>query len=241
MQLLIPAAGLGSRFTSQGYLTPKPLLPVNGRPMIRQVVEDCVRAFGVFSKIVVVCRAEMYDDFVGALGDLSLVEIKTIKDVTAGAAETAFLAADSLVPDESLVIANSDQHFTVKKKIALRNAGAGCLTFDNDGHNKWSFVKADWLARGDRTVLSQFLVVEKPTEVDPLDRPTCGVYWWARAADYMASASRAMQLNERTGPNMEFYIAPLLNKAKQLHVVRVDAFVGLGTPEDYTSYLTQNR
>ncbi|NBW64539.1 lipopolysaccharide biosynthesis protein, partial [bacterium] len=31
---LIPAAGAGARFVEAGYATPKPLLPVDGEPMI---------------------------------------------------------------------------------------------------------------------------------------------------------------------------------------------------------------
>ena len=36
--LLLPMAGAGSRFQMQGYTLPKPLLPVNGLPMVIQAV-----------------------------------------------------------------------------------------------------------------------------------------------------------------------------------------------------------
>ena len=39
MKIIIPMAGLGSRFTEQGYTDPKPFINVNGKPMIRRVVE----------------------------------------------------------------------------------------------------------------------------------------------------------------------------------------------------------
>jgi len=37
---LIPMAGEGSRFAKEGYQFPKPLIDVNGKPMIQRVVEN---------------------------------------------------------------------------------------------------------------------------------------------------------------------------------------------------------
>ena len=40
MNVLIPMAGAGSRFSQAGYTFPKPLIEVNGKPMIQVVVEN---------------------------------------------------------------------------------------------------------------------------------------------------------------------------------------------------------
>ena len=40
MQLVVPMAGLGQRFADVGYALPKPLIPVDGVPMIVRAVED---------------------------------------------------------------------------------------------------------------------------------------------------------------------------------------------------------
>ena len=40
MKILIPMAGEGSRFINEGYTFPKPLIEVNGKPMIQTVVEN---------------------------------------------------------------------------------------------------------------------------------------------------------------------------------------------------------
>ena len=40
MNVLIPMAGRGSRFASQGYTFPKPLIEVRGKPMIQVVTEN---------------------------------------------------------------------------------------------------------------------------------------------------------------------------------------------------------
>lgn len=40
LNILIPMAGNGSRFSSAGYELPKPLIDVNGKPMIQRVIEN---------------------------------------------------------------------------------------------------------------------------------------------------------------------------------------------------------
>ena len=39
MNILIPMAGEGARFKTAGYKHTKPLIPVNGKPMIQQAIE----------------------------------------------------------------------------------------------------------------------------------------------------------------------------------------------------------
>lgn len=56
MKILIPMAGEGSRFVKEGYTFPKPLIDVNGKPMIQKVVEnldfDCEYIFLIRKKHV---------------------------------------------------------------------------------------------------------------------------------------------------------------------------------------------
>ena len=40
MKVIVPMAGLGSRFVTAGYDTPKPLIDVFGAPMIQRVVDS---------------------------------------------------------------------------------------------------------------------------------------------------------------------------------------------------------
>ena len=40
LNIIIPMAGAGSRFSDVGYKDPKPLIPINGVPMIRIVIEN---------------------------------------------------------------------------------------------------------------------------------------------------------------------------------------------------------
>ena len=39
IQLIIPMAGIGKRFKDAGYTDPKPLININGTPMIKHIVD----------------------------------------------------------------------------------------------------------------------------------------------------------------------------------------------------------
>ena len=52
MRVIIPMAGLGSRFTNAGYLTHKPLIKVNNKSLIRYAVES----LDIVGEYIFVCR-----------------------------------------------------------------------------------------------------------------------------------------------------------------------------------------
>ena len=110
MNILIPMAGAGSRFQQVGYTFPKPLIEIDGKPMIQTVVENL--DFDDEHKHIFIVQKEHYDRF--ALNYLLPLikpncEIIQVDSVTEGAACTALLAKEFINNDERLVIANSDQ------------------------------------------------------------------------------------------------------------------------------------
>lgn len=52
MQIIVPMSGQGQRFINAGYTLPKPLIPMNGRPMIAHVI-DC---FSKEDQFVFICN-----------------------------------------------------------------------------------------------------------------------------------------------------------------------------------------
>ncbi len=59
MNVLIPMAGAGSRFQKAGYTFPKPLIEVNGKPMIQLVVEN----LNIDARHIFVVQKEHYDKY----------------------------------------------------------------------------------------------------------------------------------------------------------------------------------
>ncbi|MFL5731067.1 MAG: hypothetical protein ACJ75J_16385, partial [Cytophagaceae bacterium] len=107
MIVLIPMAGEGSRFVSEGYTTPKPLIEVDGKPMIVRAVEDLPAA----DKYFFICR----DFHISNYGiDKNLrayfknCEVIGLDHLTEGQACTCLLAKNLLDPEEELVIGACD-------------------------------------------------------------------------------------------------------------------------------------
>jgi NDP-sugar pyrophosphorylase family protein len=236
MKVLIPMAGEGSRFVKEGYTFPKPLIDVNGRPMIQTVVEnldfDCEYIFLV--------RKAHIDQYGGIIDTLARITNGNftyipVDGLTEGAACTALLAEEQINTDEDLLIANSDQfieyepqNFNMLKN--LTTVDAMVFTF-NAVHPKWSFVKTN----------SRGYIIEVAEKKPISNIATCGIYWYRRGSDFVKYAKQMVEKNVRV--NNEFYIAPVYNEligaGKTLIPFYVSEMWGIGTPEDLRRFLKE--
>ena len=109
MNIVIPMAGLGTRFSNEGYDMPKPLISVNNKTLIQHSVES----LGIYGNLIFITRdfGEKYNDLLFqhltkiAPGS---IEIK-IDKATKGAAETCLMAKELINNDQELIITNCDQ------------------------------------------------------------------------------------------------------------------------------------
>jgi len=234
MNILIPMAGEGSRFSKEGYTFPKPLIDVNGKPMIQAVVEN----LDFNANYIFLVRKEHLEKYEGLQDTLERItngrcKIVKVDGLTEGAACTALLAKEYIDNDEDLLIANSDQiieyspeNFNLIKE--LTNFDAMVYTFEAV-HPKWSFVKTN--SRG---------VIVEVAEKKPISNiATCGIYWYRKGSDFVKYAEKMIDKDIRV--NNEFYIAPVYNELIDDGLTLVPFFVhemwGIGTPEDLRSFL----
>jgi NDP-sugar pyrophosphorylase family protein len=232
MQIVIPMAGKGKRFVEQGYSKPKPLIDVNGKPMIQLVLEN----LDIDAKYHFICQKEHCKKFL--LNDsLRLLKpncnIIPIDRITDGPASTVLLAKKFINNNDELIIANSDQLVEWNSNNFLsylreKNADGGILTFKaND--DKWSFVK-----------LNKEELVTEVAEKKPIsDIATVGIYYFKKGKYFVDAAEEMIKKNIRT--NNEFYVAPTYNemieKGKGIRIHSVSKMYGLGTPADLKEYL----
>jgi hypothetical protein len=234
MKILIPMAGEGSRFAKEGYQFPKPLIDVNGKPMIQRVVENLdFDAEYIF--LVRKSHLEKYEGLKNSLYQITNSKTKIIEvdSLTEGAACTALLAKDLINNDDDLLIANSDQiieyeqnNFNMLKNLSNVDSMVFCF---NAVHPKWSFVKIN--SRG---------FITEVAEKNPISNiATCGIYWYRKGCDYVKYAEQMISKNVRV--NNEFYIAPVYNELIQDNKTLIPFYVnkmwGIGTPEDLNIYL----
>ncbi len=227
MNILIPMAGAGSRFQKAGYTFPKPLIEVNGKPMIQLVVEN----LNIDARHIFVVQKEHYDKYnlKHLLGLISPgCKIVQVDGMTEGAACTTLLAKEFIDNDEPLVFANSDQFLDWDSNEFMYSMEAdevdgGMLTFTAT-HPKWSFAKLD-----------EEGFVSEVAEKKPIsDVATAGIYYWKHGSDYVKYAEQMIENDVRF--NNEFYVCPVFNEAlqdgKKIKTFHFDGMWGIGTPED---------
>ena len=236
LNILIPMAGAGSRFEKAGYTFPKPLIDVNGKPMIQVVIDNLNIEANYIYVVQKEHRAKYNLDTL-----LNLItpgcKIVEVDGLTEGAACTTLLAKEHIDNDAPLLMANSDQFVEWDSnefmyKMIEQKLDGGFLTFKAT-HPKWSFTKID--ENGYATELA---------EKNPIsDIAIVGIYYWAKGSEYVKYAEQMIQKNIRT--NNEFYVSPVYNEAiqegKKIKPFHIEKMWGLGTPEDLVHYLEHHK
>jgi HAD superfamily hydrolase (TIGR01509 family) len=236
MNVLIPMAGAGSRFQQAGYTFPKPLIDVEGKPMI-QVVVDNLNIEATYIYVVQKEHRAKYN--LDTLLNLITPNCKIVEvdGITEGAACTTLLAKEFIDNNQPLVMANSDQFLEWDSnefmyKMIEQKVDGGIVTFTAT-HPKWSFAKVD-----------EYGYVTEVAEKNPIsDIATVGIYYWAKGSDYVKYAEQMISKDIRT--NGEFYTCPTFNEAiadcKKIKTFNIEKMWGLGTPEDLNYYLENKR
>lgn len=234
MNIVIPMAGLGSRFANAGYNLPKPLIDVDGTPMIERVLNN-IDIFNA-SYILVIQDSQYYENliFFESLKKKYDIEYIRINHITEGALMTALYTHRFINNDNPLMIANSDQIVEIDfnmfyQDMRNRNMDGSIMTFQSN-EKKWSYIR-----------LEDDKVVEVKEKEVISEFATTGIYLFSSGKAFIESALDMIVRNERV--NNEFYVAPvynhMINSGLKIGHFNVEksSFYGIGTPEDLNIYL----
>ena len=233
LNIVVPMAGRGSRFVQAGYKMPKPLIDVNGRPMIEYVIKNitpkCEHRF------IFICQQEHLEKF--GLAE-RLAEMApgcltvTVDHITEGAACTVLLAEKYIDSGDPMMIANSDQYVDtdINDYLAAVKDNDGLIMTMPANDPKWSFIKYDE---------NGFVTMVREKEVISSEA-TVGIYNYKHGSDFVKYAHLMIEKNIRV--NNEFYVAPVYNEmieaGKKIGFCNVGAKMhGLGVPEDLEAFL----
>jgi HAD superfamily hydrolase (TIGR01509 family) len=222
MNVVVPMAGNGKRFAEAGFVVPKPLIEINGQPMIKLAVNS----LNVKANFFFLARREHIPQCVFLAYDNPASRFVPVDGLTEGAACTVLLAERFIDNDKPLLIANSDQ-FVVYDALRFfytaKDYDGSILTFPAK-ESKWSYAAVE-----DGIVTR---VAEKEV-ISP--HATVGVYLWNKGSDFVKYAKQMMAKDVRV--NNEFYVCPVFNEAiadgKRFTIFPVEQMIGMGTPEDY--------
>lgn len=225
MMIVIPMAGLGSRFTAAGYVDHKPLIRVDGKTLLQYTVES----LDLDGEYRLVCR-DMGDDYKKAVNEVMkslgvVYKIYYVDKLTSGAAETALIAMDDAYDDE-LIVTNCDQYLEWDSGRFLsesRKYDSSVLTYSSrDPKN--SFVEM----ANDRVVR----IVEKQAVSDTA---LVGVHYWKRASYFKKTAEQFVKDRD---PKRETYVSEtynyLIRSGISVGAVPIEPgkYYSTGTPED---------
>lgn len=230
--IIVPMAGMGSRFSAAGYKDIKPMIDIDGKPMIERVIES-VGIDGNWIFIVQKGHREDYnlDSFLRKLRpDCTIID--TGYGPTEGAACSVLLAKEFINNDSPLIVINSDNiinwDVSIYSEITEKGADGLILCF-KDRDPKWSFAE-----------INENGVVTRVAEKDPISEyATAGLYIWSKGRNFVAAAEQMIQKNIRV--NNEFYLCPVYNENIQsgqtIKIGLVKEMHGVGAPEDLEKYL----
>ena len=233
LNVLIPMAGRGSRFADKGYVFPKPLVEIKGKPMIQLVIEN----LNIDANYIFIVQKEHVEKY-NIKQMLEILKpgctVIELDEVTEGAAVTTLLAKESINNDSPLLLANSDQYIEWDSSEIMYNflnseIDGGILTFEST-HPKWSYAK-----------VNEHNFVTEVAEKNPIsNNATVGIYFWQKGSDYVAFAEDMIKKDIRV--NGEFYVCPVFNQAieagKKIKIKNIDEMWGIGTPEDLDNFLS---
>lgn len=242
--LVIPMAGLGQRFASEGYTLTKPLIPVSGRSMVAQATHDLPPA----QHHVFVLRADMagYENVAKELKALyPAAIIKTIERVTEGQACTALIGLDALEEKEGKCVpitigaCDNGALYTIDAYNKLVNDPAvdvvvwGVRAYPNALRHPKMF---GWIDAENGLIRS--ISVKTPLSAPASDPIVLGTFTFRRAEDFRRALDRLIARDGRI--NGEFYIDSLINDAIALglrcHLFEVDSYLCWGTPNDLRTF-----
>jgi len=235
--VLVPMAGLGSRFAKQGFTLPKPLIPVSGRAMVLQAVRDLPNA----PQYRFVTRKDLpYLEGTNRTLRSSFldVQIKTLDGPTQGQAITCLQGLEGVDMEAPLTIGACDNGM-------LYNEAEFEKLMIDDGPDVivWT-VRAhpDGIARPEMfgwVGSNKFGNINKVSVKNSLDDPETdammtGTFTFRRAKDFINAAESLLKRDHRI--NNEFYVDSVIedaiNSGLICRIFDVDAYIGWGTPKD---------
>ena len=240
---LIPMAGEGKRFKDAGYSISKPLIEIDGRPMVIKALESLPKA----SKNIFVVRKD----------HLNIIEFKSLLDnyfenviiieidyLTDGQASTCLLAEEYVPEGSVLNIGACDVGFKYdfdKYKKTLNEFDSFIWTYNNNQNVLTHPEMYGWVKLKDKSNEIDYVSCKKPISNRLLDdQVVSGTFTFKNSNLFFEGIKNMINNNDRV--NGEFYLDNIFNHiTHKSSVFKVDEYYSWGTPKELNSYLKNEK
>lgn len=244
MNILIPMAGAGKRFSDAGYTVSKPMIPTycrhdgNEYPMAVCAVKDIIHLIGN-GRLILALRSENYKNMQEYFPDAEYIIVDYL---TEGQACTCLLAKELINSDEPLFIGGCDSGMAADKtklEDIYANSDAVIFTYRNndcvtDNPNAYGWVVTDGSTK------AVDISVKKAISDNPMnDHAISASFLFKHGRDFVRCAEKMIACNDRI--NNEFYadlvMKYCIDEGLTVNVFEIDKYICWGTPADYEDYI----
>lgn len=242
MHIIIPMSGLGSRFVKEGYKDPKPLIKVDGKPMI----EHIVNLFPGESKFTFICNDKHLKETNMRTILKSIVPNSTIREVPVlnrqGPVDAVIQIADMIEDNEEVIVSYCDygmkwDYYSFLNEMRSNKADGGISYYTGFhphllGPDNYAFMKDD----------NNDLVEIREKEMFGNDKfkekASNGTYYFRTGKIVKHYFQKQIDRNERV--NNEFYVSMtynlLIEDNLKVRLFEIEKMLQWGTPRDLEIY-----
>lgn len=231
-------AGEGKRFKEAGYSVPKPLIEVDGKPMILKALKSLPKAA---KNILIVRKDTINIKELKSLLDQHFenVEILGIDYLTDGQASTCLLAEDYVEKDSILNIGACDiglEYDFNKYTQMVKNSNSFIWTYCNNRNVLDHPEMYGWVKLKENSNQIDHVSCKKPISKNLLkDQVVSGTFTFKNSSLFFNGIKKMIKRNDRI--NGEFYLDTVFNHlSDKSFIFRVDKYYSWGTPEELNNY-----
>ena len=235
LHLIMPMGGGGVRFHDEGFLIPKPLIEIHGKPFFywatNSVTPPPVLHNNLIVGVVFVVLQQHIDEYQidkAIYKFFPKAKIKIIPEILPGAVCTCLKGIEDIDDDDPVIFNDCDHMFScsalmerLSQEKPIDFDGA-LLTFKSDG-SQFSYVKYDEAGNIVGTVEKQVVS----------DHAICGAYFFSNAKLFRQMSEKYFE----TCQYKEYFVSGVYNELfkanKKIVDFTVDFYLPFGTPKEY--------
>jgi bifunctional N-acetylglucosamine-1-phosphate-uridyltransferase/glucosamine-1-phosphate-acetyltransferase GlmU-like protein len=241
LNIIIPMAGLGSRFAKEGYSQIKPLIEVSGKPMVKQAVETLANPDSIYL-ITQEQHCQSYPIETCVNKNFDNVKIIKIDGLTEGQAITANFGVEAVNDDAPFIIGACDNGMLYDQEklnnIINTNPDMIVFTFKNYPGANANPQMYGWIKTNDQDDVIDVSVKKAISDSPEDDKGIVGAFYFKNKEVYQKLLDYLKDNDIRI--NNEFYIDSMAQAAIDLKMhaksFTIDNYLCWGTPNDLKTF-----